>query len=206
VSTGQRALDVVLLLFDGCDLMDVAGPNEVLLTANRLAARGDRPVPFRVRSVSPDGRAVAAYGGVGLVPDAGAAHGLDALDVVVVPGLVDIDAGVDDAVLVATVAGLAASADLVVSVCTGAFLLDAAGALGDVEATTHWEDAALLAQRRTAGVVRDDVRWVDAGHVVTAGGITAGIDMALHLVARFVDDDLARATARQIDHVWRRAR
>ena len=93
------------------------------------------------------------------------------------------------------------------AVCTGAFLLEAAGLLGDRPATTHWEDVALLAERRDGrGETRDDVRWVDTGDVLTAGGISSGIAMALHLVEQTGGRDLAEATARQIDYVWTETR
>lgn len=196
----------VLLVFEGCDVMDVTGPYEVLLTANRLAARRGGAAPFDVRTASLDGGAVTAYGGLGLVPSHGALRDQDAVDVLVVPGLIDVESGLADEALVAAVSDAGDHAAVASSVCTGAFLLDAAGLIGDREATTHWEDVAALAARRQrsgeTGEVRDDVRWVDAGDIVTAGGLSDGIDMALHLVERFVDRRLALATARQLDHVW----
>jgi transcriptional regulator GlxA family with amidase domain len=90
---------------------------------------------------------------------------------------------------------------LVSSVCTGSFLLADAGALDGIDWTTHWEDVGVLAERlgSTRGVV---AAWVDAGSVVTGGGLSNGIGMALHLVDRLEDRDLALATARQIDFRW----
>ncbi len=196
------ATTAALLLFTGCDVMDVTGPYEVLLTANRLTQRDGDEAPFDVRTVTLDGAPVTAYGGLGLAPSHGRLADVESLDLLVVPGLIDLDAGVGDEVLVGAVATAGARAGLVTSVCTGAFLLDAAGLLGDREATTHWEDAALLAERRAAGSTRDDLRWVDAGDVVTAGGLADGIHMALHLVERFTSRELAERTARQLDVVW----
>jgi transcriptional regulator GlxA family with amidase domain len=196
----------VLLLFDGCDVLDVTGPYEVLLTANRLAARAGDDAPFDVRTVTVDGAGVTAYGGLGLVPSHGRLAEQRGVDVLVVPGLVDLEAGLADTVLLDALSEAADHAAVAASVCTGSFLLDAAGIVGDREVTTHWEDVVSLAARREAagegGAVRDDVRWVDAGDVVTAGGLSDGIDMALHLVERLVDHELATATARQLDHVW----
>ena len=201
---------VTLLLFEGCDVMDTGGPYEVLLTANRLAARTGATPPFDVRTVSVDGGSVTAYGGLGLVPSHGALDRDDPGDVVVVPGLIDVEAGTGDTGLTAAIAAAAASATVMASVCTGSFLLDAAGVLGDHAATTHWEDAEALATRRaragSAGATRDDVRWVDDGAVVTGGALTNGIGMALHLVERFAGRELAEATARQLDFVWHEER
>lgn len=196
----------VLLVFDGCDVMDVTGPYEVLLTANRLAVRSARQEPFELRTVSVDGGPVTAYGGLGLGPSHGALADQREIDVLLVPGLIDLDTGLADEALLAAVSAAGDHAAVAASVCTGAFLLEAAGLVGDRDATTHWEDVPALQRRRDrsgeTGAVRDDVRWVDAGDVVTAGGLSDGIDMALHLVERFADRRLALATARQLDHVW----
>ncbi|GAB3988994.1 DJ-1/PfpI family protein [Nocardioides marmoraquaticus] len=188
-----------LLVFDRADLMDLVGPYEVLLTANRLLERRGRPAAFEVLVVGEgpsDG-----YGGLTVVPthtvEQVVAEG--GVGLLLVPGAIDVDAATPDAV-----AALAPAADVLVSVCTGAFFLQRLGLVGDRPVTTHWEDVAAL--RATGAEVRSDVRWVDAGALVTSGGIRSGIDMALHLVERYVDRELAEATATQIDHVWSETR
>lgn len=191
---------VAILVFDGVDLLDVGGPYEVLLTASRLAARAGEPSPFEVLTVGLDARPVTAYGGLGLVPELDMAM-LTEVDVTIVPGLIDVDTGVADDALVGGVRRLAdLSAEVVGSVCTGAFLLEAAGLLNGA-ATTHFEDLPALAERIGDRALAD-VRWVDAGRVVTAGGLSSGIAMALHLVDRLAGRELADATARQIGYDW----
>ncbi|MBS3941813.1 MAG: DJ-1/PfpI family protein [Actinobacteria bacterium] len=190
-----------LLVFDGCDLLDVGGPYEVLLTANRLAMRSGGQAPFEVVTVAPDDRVLAAYGGLGLRAQTSVAD-LGPLDLVVVPGLIDLDAALGDDALVATVAGLAARSEVTASVCTGSFLLAAAGVLRGRRATTHHEDADLLAARDDVGEVVTGQRWVDDGDVVTGAGLSSGLALGLHLVDRFAGRDLAVATARQIEHAW----
>lgn len=191
---------VGLLLFEDVDLLDVGGPYEVVLTANRLAERRGEPVPFDVVTLGVAAGPVTAYGGLGLVP----ADTLDAagdLDVLVVPGAVDIAAvrGRDD--LVAAIRRADERADVTTSVCTGALLLADAGVLEDVAAaTTHHEDLPLLAE--AIGPRAHVARWVDAGAVVTAGGLSSGIAMALHLVDRLAGRDLAIATAAQLAYDW----
>lgn len=193
-----------LLLFEGVDLLDVGGPYEVFLTASRLVARDGGEPPFEVVTLTADGGPVTAYGGLGLRPQRAVADS-GPLDVVVVPGTIDVDAAVGDERLLAAIDGLAGATDLTASVCTGAFLLAAAGVLDGRPWTTHWEDVDLLAERiGERGAVRD-VRWVDAGEVVTAGGLSSGIAMALHLVDRFAGRELAERTARQLDYDWRTA-
>ncbi|MFA9445939.1 DJ-1/PfpI family protein [Egicoccus sp. AB-alg6-2] len=194
-------LHIALLLFDGCDLLDVGGPYEVLLTANRLAVRaGDEP-PFAVTTVAVDDRQMTAYGGLGLRAEV-TLEDLGPVDVVVVPGLVDVAAGTGDARLVEAVRELVAASEVATSVCTGSFLLAAAGALRDRPATTHHEDLEALGRRHDVGSVVAGRRWVDTGEVVTGAGLSSGIALGLHLVDRFAGRDLATATAAQIEHAW----
>lgn len=208
---------VGIVLFEGCDVIDVAGPYEVFLTANRLATRWVVDPPFLVRTLSLDGEGVTAYGRLGLVPSDGALADADDLDVLIVPGLIDLEAMPEG--LVPAVARAAERVRQVASVCTGSFVLQAAGLLRDAVVTTHWEDVALLAERLgaaggaledasegTAGGVRNDVRWVTSGRIVTSGGMTSGIAMALHLVEDAAGRELAQATADQMDYVWTESR
>lgn len=190
-----------ILLYDEVDLLDSGGPYEVLLTANRLAEREGDPAPFAVVTISLDGDAVTAYGGLRLVPHA-ALDGVDTLAALIVPGAITIDKILADTALMDGVRALAARTGLTTSVCTGAFLLAEAGLLADRPWTTHWEDIDLLAERIGANGATRDVRWVDSGPIVTSGGLSSGIAMALHLVARLAGQDLAERTARQIDYDW----
>jgi transcriptional regulator GlxA family with amidase domain len=195
------AVRIGLLLFEGVDLLDVGGPYEVFLTASRLVHRDGGEPPFEVVTLTAGGGPVTAYGGLGLRPQAAVADS-GPLDVVVVPGTIDVDTAVGDERLLAAIAALDGASGLTASVCTGAFLLAAAGLLDGRQWTTHWEDVDLLAARvGEAGAVRG-VRWVDAGDVVTAGGLSSGIAMALHLVDRLAGRALAERTARQIDYEW----
>lgn len=190
---GGHRIVVGLLTFDGCDLIDLVNPYEVFLTANRLRGRHGEREPFEVLVIGPP--RVRGYGGMALAPDLRAADA-PALDLLLVPGAIDVDRATPDDDLVA----LAARSDLLASVCTGAFFLQRTGLLGDRPTTTHWEDADAL--RALGAEVRDDVRWLDAGDVVSGGGLSSGIAMALHLVERYTDRALAEACARQIDYVW----
>ena len=89
---------------------------------------------------------------------------------------------------------------LTLSVCTGAFLLAARGLLDGKPATTHWASLDRLAEGYPAIEVRRDVRYVDAGHVVTSAGVSAGIDMALYVVERLYGAAAAVATARGMEY------
>lgn len=192
---------VGIYVFDGVELLDMAGPYEVFTTAARVAARtaaGDR---FRVLTVGRSAGPYLARAGLRLEADCPLTHH-PRLDILIVPGGV-VDAEVANGTVREWLATQAGHVPLIASVCTGAFLLGAAGLLRGRRATTHWEDIEALARACPDTVVMPGVRWVDEGDVVTSAGISAGIDMALHLVARTAGRELARATARQMEYDWR---
>ncbi len=118
------------------------------------------------------------------------------------PGAIAIEEVAADQEVRAAVRRLAAGAGIVGSICTGAFLLGDAGLLEGLDWTTHWEDIDQLSERIGSQRGRRGVPWVDSGRVVTAGGLSSGLSMALHLVDRLAGRELATATARQLDYVW----
>ncbi|MDX1689653.1 MAG: DJ-1/PfpI family protein [Acidimicrobiia bacterium] len=187
-----------ILLFDDVDLLDVGGPYEVFLTASRLVERDGGERPFDVITIGSG--AVTAYGGLGLTPSH-AVGDVDRLDLLVVPGAIAIDRVVSDPAVVAAAELLTGRSEVTASVCTGAFLLGRLGLLEGIGWTTHFEDVADLAGATGSdrGVVAP---WVDEGDVVTAGGLSSGIAMALHLVQRFQGRELALRTARQLQYAW----
>ena len=191
---------VGIVVFEQVDLLDVGGPYEVLLTASRLVERDGKEPPFEVLTLGLTREAVEAYGGLRLTPSATLAEA-GRLDVLLVPGAVRIDEVLADSELVGAIRAATRNAETVASVCTGAFVLQLMGFLEDRPWTTHWEDVEDLAARAGAGG-EAWVRCVDAGDVVTAGGLSSGIAMALHLVDRFAGRNLALRTARQIEYEW----
>ena len=196
---------VGIYLYDGVEVLDFAGPFEVFSTASRVAQRRapETQPPFSVATIARSRTAVSARAGLQVLP----MHTLTdhpPLDILIVPGGVDAPERARDD-LREWISGQAVRVDVLASVCTGAFLLAGAGVLDGREVTTHWEDVAELAALFPALTVRDTGRWIDTGPVITSAGISAGIDMSLHLVARFAGHELAIATARQMDFQWRDA-
>ena len=191
-----------ILMFDGVEALDFAGPFEVFTTATRMQARlaPEAAAPFEVRTVSHHGGTVKARAGLVVQVDHAFADA-PAFDVLLVPGGVVDEALACDATR-AWIARVAPGCEIVASVCTGAFLLAAAGVTGDAPLTTHWEDLADLRAAQPALTVVDGVRWVEHGRIVSSAGIAAGIDMSLHLVERLAGRALAERTARQMDVRW----
>ncbi len=192
-------LQIAILVFDDVEALDLGGPYEVFTTATRMAQRlqPDAPALFDVQCVARSLAPVRARAGLRVLPDADFASAA-APHVLVVPGGV-VDAAAACPATRAWVAQAARGAQITASVCTGAFILAAAGVLTQGPVTTHWEDLADLRAQFPALDVREQVRWVDQGPLVTSAGISAGIDMSLHLVARLAGAALAERTARQMD-------
>lgn len=198
---------ITLLAFDHMEALDFAGPYEVFTTAARVAA-GLATSPqvvtprFQVATVSSSGAVVTARAGLRVLPD-GALDSVSHTDVLLIPG------GVVNAVMACPITlewinRVHATTRITASVCTGAFVLAAAGVITDHEVTTHWEDLDDLQKQFPRLSVTRHVRWVDQGHIVTSAGISAGMDMSLHLVARLAGPELAERTARQMDYRWER--
>lgn len=197
-------MNIGILVFDGVELLDMAGPYEVFTTAARVHARSQpagTPLLFAVHLIGTHGPTAQVRAGLVLQAPNGL-HDHPPLDGVIVPGGV-VDAELARTELTAWIKRRAHDVPLLASVCTGALLLAQAGVLDGREATTHWEDLDALRALRPAVRVREGVRWIDEGAVVTSAGISAGIDMSLHLVQRLHSRELALRTARQMDYDWR---
>lgn len=193
--------EVGILLYDDVEVLDCCGPFEVFNTAARVALRrGWSTAPFRVHTIAAEPTTIVARGGLRLVPSC-TVDDHPPFDILVVSGGITQGLERDDR-LITWLGKAAASAEIAASVCTGAFLLATAGLLDGLEATTHWEDIDELERRFPRVTVRRDRRWVDNGHIVTSAGISAGIDMSLHLVRRQEGEELAAATAHQMEYDW----
>jgi transcriptional regulator GlxA family with amidase domain len=190
-----RVIDV--LTYPAVQLLDVTGPVQVFASANDIAVAEGRAAPYRVRVVAESGAGATASAGVRLeagplTPD------VEGLDTLLVAGGEGAEAAAENPVLVGWVRRRAAQARRVASVCTGAFLLAAAGLLDGRRAATHWKYCTRLAQRFPAVRVEPDPIFVRDGQVWTSAGVTAGIDLALALVEEDLGRPMALAVARYL--------
>ena len=195
-------IKVAIFIFPGVEGLDFAGPYEVFTTASRVHARMHpaAPQPFEVFTIAQDAQPIKAQAGLAVLADyTSATH--PPIDLLIVAGGV-VTEELNKPAIITWLAATAAQTQITASVCTGAFLLAKAGLLNRKRVTTHWEDIADLRHDFPALQVIDSARWVDAGEIVTSGGISAGIDMSLHLVERLAGRELALKTARQMDYRW----
>lgn len=184
-----------IVLFDGVEELDAVGPWEVLASWTR--AHPDDG--WSVATVSREGTPVTAAKGLVLQPDYSYAT-LPPLAVLVYPGGQGTRPQLHDDAQLAWVREQRAGVPLMTSVCTGSLVYAAAGLLGGRPATTHWHSLDLLRELDPSIQVRPDDRFVDDGDIVTSAGVSAGIDMALHLVARLAGVDRAREVRRGIQY------
>lgn len=196
----DRTLSVAILMFNDVEVLDFAGPFEVFSVASRVARRdGDFAfAPFTVALVSKSGGMVRARHGLDLAVNASLAD-TPAPDVLIVPGGVVTKPLGDDTIL-EWIRQAHRTSTITASVCTGAFLLAKAGLLEGLAATTHWEDIAGLRAAAPNTEVREGVPFVEQGKIVTSAGISAGIEMSLHIVGRLAGEVLAQRTARQMEY------
>ena len=201
----RRTLSLGIYVFDEVEVLDFAGPFEVFSTASRVAGRLEpgAPPPFTVTLIADQPRAVRARGGLHVTSSASFADH-PPLDVLVVPGG-EVTRELERPDVAAWIARTAKTTSVTASVCTGAFLLARAGLLDGRRVTTHWEDLDDLRKGFPALRVESGAQWIDEGPIVTSAGISAGLDMSLHLVSRLAGEALAVRTARQMDYAWRRA-
>jgi transcriptional regulator GlxA family with amidase domain len=188
-------MNIAVFLFPGAEELDFVGPWEVLAAW----AHGWPEDAVSVFTVSPEPGPTEAAKGLTVTAD----YSWDdtpPIDVLVYPGGRGMRSHIDNAAYLDWVRDLAADDVLMTSVCTGSLVYANAGLLDDGPATTHWGSLERLARLGSNIEVRPDDRFVDRGEVITAAGVSAGIDMALHLVSRLHSPERAREVRRYIQY------
>ncbi|MGQ9550675.1 MAG: DJ-1/PfpI family protein [Roseiflexus sp.] len=188
---------VAILIFDDVELLDFAGPFEVFSSVRNLTGEHERLMD--VFAVAESLAPVRCRNGLIVQPER-SIHECPPTDVLVIPGGAGVRPALERNNLVEWVRTRAQEAELTVSVCTGSFLLAQAGLLNGRPATTHWERINEMRERFPDIEIVEDERWVDTGEIITAAGVSAGIDVALHVVRRLYGADVARATALGIEY------
>jgi transcriptional regulator GlxA family with amidase domain len=191
---------VGIVVFPDVEVLDFCGPFEVF-SVTRLdeTLRREDPSPFEVVLVAETAGPVVTTGGMKVIPD----HNLDdcpPLDILVVPGGWGTRTQRLNARLVGWIAERAKQVETLTSVCTGSLLLGQAGLLDGRRATTHWRALDMMRELFPSIKVEEKMHVVEEGNVLTSAGISAGIDMALRVVARYHGEAIARNTARNMEY------
>jgi len=191
----DKQWNVGIFLFDDVEVLDFAGPFEVL-----SVTRIESHKPFIVKTISENGGMVQARNGLKVQPDY-SFETMPPFDILVIPGGPGArEHEIHKEQVIRWISRQMLEVELMTSVCTGALLLAEAGLLKGKQATTHWGSIAQLREQFPDVLVQEGVKFVDEGNIVTSAGISAGIDMAFHSVERLVGLEAARATAKRMEY------
>jgi transcriptional regulator GlxA family with amidase domain len=186
---------VAILVFNDVEVLDFAGPFEVFAVTDELS----RQTVFNVVTVAAAPGPIRARNGLKIVPDATLAD-CPPPAVLIIPGGAGTRALLQNDGIIKWIQSCSQSAEVTLSVCTGALLLAQAGLLDGLRATTHHQVLDLLRKLAPKAIVDPGSRFHDNGKIVTAAGISAGIDASLHVVGRLLGDDTATGTAAYMEY------
>lgn len=189
----DQKMKVAIVIYDGVELLDFAGPGEVF-----AATRVDGDAPFEVYTVGKTGEPIISQGFLKCTPEFSIENSPKP-DILVIPGG-NSSKVTRDPEMMAWIEKTAKSSDHVLTVCTGAFALAKTGLLDGMEATT-WHGAIENFRKKAPQIkVHDNTRWVDNGPYITTAGVSAGIDGSLHMVSRLCGLEVAKKTARYMEY------
>lgn len=191
---------VGIVLFNDIEVLDFCGPFEVF-SATRLneEKRRDEPSPFEVSLVAETLSDVITTGGMKVIPQY-SFENCPRIDILVVPGGWGTRKELNNSVMLEWLRTQAAEVETLTSVCTGSMLLGFAGLIDGLHATTHWRSLDWMRDSFPEVIVEYGQHVVADGRVFTSAGISAGIDMALKVVARYFGEDVAQATAAHMEY------
>ncbi len=189
--------NVAILIFDAMEVLDFAGPFEVFSVAGEV----NDPSPFTVFTVAETAAPVKARGGLSVNPRY-TIHDCPPPHILLIPGGWGTRALMNNTVVVGWVKAQAERVECLLSVCTGALVLARAGLLDGLGATTHHTALDLLRKEAPTATIYENRRYVDNGKVITSAGVSAGIDMALYVVAKLLGDEAAQSTLREMEYPW----
>jgi len=193
---------VGIVIFDDVEVLDFCGPFEVF-SVTRLdeTKRREEPSPLDVLLVAQKSESVTTSGGMRVLANVTFAN-CPALDILVVPGGWGTRSEMNNVHLLTFIRDRAVGVETLASVCTGSLLLGKAGLLDGLRATTHWQTLDLMADLFPNVNVDRTSHVVEQGKVITSAGISAGIDLALRVVARHYGESVARATTQYMEYPY----
>ena len=189
--------NVAILIFNGVELLDFAGPFEVFSAAR--ASLNSTEKLLNVFTVAESMEPVTCNNPLVVMPKY-TLEECPPIDILLVPGGQGTRSAIDRVELIDWIAAWDQETELITSVCTGSFLLAKAGLLDGKSTTTHWGSIQRMRDAFPGLTVLEDTRYVDEGAVISSAGVSAGIDMALYILQRLFGSEAADATARYIEY------
>ena len=191
----QSQYTVGIFIFENVEVLDFCGPFEVFNICS--TDHGPAPHAFTIKLIAESRDPVATRGGMRVLPDATIAEH-PPVDLLIVPGGPGVRTAIQNAAVIEWMAQVQPQI-AVASVCTGSLLLAEAKRLDGQQATTHYASCDWLAEYEQVTVLRGE-RFIDNDTVLTSAGVSAGIDMSLHLVGRLLGTDIAHWTAERMEY------
>lgn len=189
-----------IIIFNDIEVLDFCGPFEVFSVARlNEELRYQEQSPFEALLIAQTPQTITTTGGMKVLPHV-TFNSCPSLDVLVVPGGLGTRNEMKNEAMLSFVKTQAQQVEILASVCTGALILGNAGILDGLRATTHWRSLDLMQQLFPHVKVDKLSHVVEDGNILTSAGISAGIDMALMVVARYFGEPVARATARHMEY------
>ena len=188
---------VAILLFNDVEVLDFAGPFEVFSVTSEL----NENQPFRVGTVGETGETIRAKNGLSVNPEYSLSNCPPA-DILIIPGGIGSREAMTRPAILDWIKTCYEKAELVLSVCTGSLILAKTGLLEGLKATTHHHAYDLLREVAPKTEVVENQRYVGEGKILTAGGISAGIDLSLYVVAKLLGQEAALNTAEYMEYHW----
>ncbi len=193
----HRQRNVGILMFDDVEVLDFAGPFEVFHVTGEL----NDPSPFNVFTIGVEEYPIETRGKLSVTPD-WSLETAPPVDILLVPGGRGTRALLEHNDLLKWLTTMHKKVELLLSVCTGSLLLGKAGLLNGLEATTHHGSYEQLRKVAPKAVVKEDLRYIDSGKIITSAGISAGIDMTLYVVQRLHDEAMVQKTIAHMEYSW----
>lgn len=186
---------VGIFLFNEVEVLDFAGPFEVF-----SVTEVNEEKTFTVYTVSENGEMITARNGLKVQPDY-SIENLPPVDILIIPGgLGARKYEIKNEIIIKWIRQQMKEVKLMTSVCTGALLLAKAGLLEGLKATTHWASIEKFKNEFQNVEVIENVKFVDEGHIITSAGISAGINMAFHIVKNLLGVHVAEDTAKRMEY------
>ncbi len=188
-------LNVGIFLFDNVEVLDFAGPFEVFAVTSELSSFS----LLKVFTVSHDGKGIRAVNGLMVQPD----YSFEThpqIDILVIPGGVGTKAEIENPKSLDWVRSRCERSQITFSVCSGARILGKLGLLDGTKCTTHHEVIPHLREIAPLAIVDGESRFVDNGKIMTSGGISAGIDLSLHIVRKLFGAEVAGRTIQYMEY------
>lgn len=191
----KEIIQVGILLFNEVEVLDFAGPFEVFSVATENNTK-----LFNAFTIGESDKTIIARNGLKVIPEYTIQNHPE-LDILIIPGGYGAEhIEIKNKTILNWIKAQQTKVDILASVCTGAFLLAQSGILDNIKATTHWMDLDRLENEYPKITVIRGVKFVDEGRVITAGGISAGINMSFHIIERLLGKKVVEETAKRMEY------